>query len=70
MKDDENPNEVTAGAIVTVTVELKRMNMSEFFGDNTPKSVNEVENNEEEKEGENVDAGAKRPVWMKQKKGN
>ncbi|CAH0556466.1 unnamed protein product [Brassicogethes aeneus] len=67
--DDENPSEVTADAIVTVTVELKRRNMSELFGDATPTFV---ENNEEEvkdKEINDADAAAKRPVWMKQKKG-
>uniref|UniRef100_A0A182JBP6 Uncharacterized protein n=1 Tax=Anopheles atroparvus TaxID=41427 RepID=A0A182JBP6_ANOAO len=35
--DDENSNVVTAGAIVTVTVELVRRSMSELFGDSTAK---------------------------------
>lgn len=35
--DDENSNVVTAGAIVTVTVELVRRSMSELFGDVTAK---------------------------------
>lgn len=35
--DDENSNVVTAGAIVTVTVELVRRSMSELFGDATAK---------------------------------
>lgn len=33
--DDENTNVVTAGAIVTVTVTLKRRSMRELFGDST-----------------------------------
>lgn len=35
MIDDENPTEVTAGAIVTVTVTLIRQDMSTLFGDET-----------------------------------
>lgn len=35
--DDENSNVVTAGAIVTVTVELVRRSMSELFGDTNAK---------------------------------
>lgn len=35
MIDDENPTEVTAGAIVTVTVTLVRHDMSSLFGDET-----------------------------------
>lgn len=33
--DDEHPNVVTAGAIVTVTVMLKRHDMKTLFGDST-----------------------------------
>lgn len=33
--DDENPTEVTAGAIVTVTVNLVRHDMSSLFGDDS-----------------------------------
>lgn len=35
--DDENSNVVTAGAFVTVTVELVRRSMSELFRDTTAK---------------------------------
>lgn len=35
--DDENSTVVTAGAIVTVTVFLRRTNMKELFGDTTIK---------------------------------
>ncbi len=40
----------TAGAIVTVTVVLKRLNLSEVFGDETYKDKNIIENNEKEKD--------------------
>lgn len=77
--DDENPTEVTAGAIVTVTVTLKRKNMSSLFGDETVKD-NTLSNSEtaeiEMKENHNgegdTEANAqpqvKRPAWMKQQK--
>lgn len=35
--DDENSTVVTADAIVTVTVSLRRTNMKELFGDTTIK---------------------------------
>lgn len=75
--DDENSTVVTAGAIVTVTVFLRRTNMKELFGDTT---IKEKENIKEEEEGagENAEKGEngktekketfKRPVWMKQAK--
>lgn len=72
--DDENPKEVTADAIVTVTVTLIRRDMSTLFGDETVKDVTQiVENGLEdckEEGGEPVSevATAKRPAWMKQKK--
>ncbi len=40
--DDENTNVVTAGAIVTVTVTLKRNNMSKLFGDASAKVKDEI----------------------------
>lgn len=46
--DDEASTVFTAGAIVTVTVVLKRRNLSEVFGDETYKDKNIVENNEKE----------------------
>lgn len=72
--DDENPKEVTADAIVTVTVTLIRRNMSTLFGDETVKEVTQIIENglDEGKEegGEAVEiATTKRPAWMKQKKG-
>lgn len=72
--DDENPKEVTADAIVTVTVTLIRRDMYTLFGDDTVKEATQiVENGPEEgkKDGEtaNETATAKRPAWMKQKKG-
>lgn len=48
--DDENSTVFTAGAIVTVTVLLKRKNLSEVFGDETYKDKNIIENDEKEKE--------------------
>ncbi|XP_049866139.1 translocation protein SEC63 homolog [Pectinophora gossypiella] len=79
--DDENSTVVTAGAIVTVTVFLRRTNMRELFGDTT---IKEKEIKEEEEGGENAEKGDndkaekndkndkketfKRPVWMKQAK--
>lgn len=75
--DDENPTEVTAGAIVTVTVTLIRHNMSTLFGDQTIREVQTIHENGvegEHKEGagdvENENESAvKRPAWLKQKKG-
>lgn len=73
--DDENPKEVTADAIVTVTVTLIRRDMSTLFGDETVKEATQiVENGPEEGKEEAGDAvnetvSAKRPAWMKQKKG-
>lgn len=74
--DDDNPTEVTAGAIVTVTVNLERKDMSTLFGDETiPDVPNVVENGIEEGkevdgEGENeASAPVKRPAWLKQKRG-
>ncbi|CAG9560248.1 unnamed protein product [Danaus chrysippus] len=77
--DDENPTVVTAGAIVTVTVFLRRTDMKELFGDTTIKEKNIKD--EEDGGGENAEKGEngendktekkdtfKRPVWMKQKK--
>lgn len=73
--DDENSTAVTAGAIVTVTVSLRRSSMSELFGDTTVKEkqlkeeADPTENPEktdgetDKKEKENA---FKRPVWMKQ----
>ncbi|XP_058461818.1 translocation protein SEC63 homolog [Malaya genurostris] len=50
--DDENSNVVTAGAIVTVTVELVRRSMSELFGDASAKEKQGItEENEEGAEG-------------------
>lgn len=70
--DDDNPTEVTAGAIVTVTVTLTRKDMSTLFGDETVKEVPVIaENGVEEKEGtgEPEIESVKRPVWLKQKRG-
>ncbi|KAJ8913550.1 hypothetical protein NQ315_017101 [Exocentrus adspersus] len=73
--DDDNPTEVTAGAIVTVTVTLTRKDMSTLFGDESVKetteiTVNGVENGEgKEGAGEPEVEAAKRPVWLKQKRG-
>ncbi|XP_072401272.1 translocation protein SEC63 homolog [Diabrotica undecimpunctata] len=68
--DDENPNEVTAGAIVTVTVTLIRKDMSILFGDESAKDVTEITENgtEEVKEGTGDENVLKRPAWLKQKK--
>lgn len=72
--DDENPTEVTAGAIVTVTVTLLRKDMSALFGDDTVAEANNInENGEETKEGGDAEPETqtnKRPVWLKQKKGS
>lgn len=73
--DDENPTEVTAGAIVTVTVTLVRRDMSTLFGDDSIVEAKKInENSEETKEGagdaEPETQANKRPVWLKQKKGS
>ncbi|XP_072940278.1 translocation protein SEC63 homolog [Epargyreus clarus] len=75
--DDENSTVVTAGAIVTVTVFLRRTNMKELFGDTTIKEKEsikeEVEGGDAAEKGENDKNEKndkkdvfKRPVWMKQ----
>ncbi|CAK1604071.1 unnamed protein product [Parnassius mnemosyne] len=77
--DDENSTVVTAGAIVTVTVSLRRTNMKELFGDTTLKEKETIKENEEGGGGENGEKVEndknekndkkdtfKRPVWMKQ----
>ncbi|ENN75196.1 hypothetical protein HUJ04_002272 [Dendroctonus ponderosae] len=71
--DDENPTEVTAGAIVTVTVNLKRKNMSSLFNDDVAEDDIAENGLDEGKEagggdGDN-DTKVKRPAWLKQKKG-
>ncbi|XP_045764249.1 translocation protein SEC63 homolog [Maniola jurtina] len=81
--DDENSTVVTAGAIVTVTVLLRRTNMKELFGDTTIKektlkeeedgggdATEKAENDKNNKTDKNEKKDVyKRPVWMKQKKG-
>lgn len=72
--DDENPTVYTAGAIVTVTVSLTRKNMRHLFGDD---SVNEHAVIDDNKVGgeaidetaEEQNQSAKKPAWLKQKKG-
>lgn len=77
--DDENPTEVTAGAIVTVTVTLIRKDMRVLFGDDTVVENNIITENGIEAEGKNLtgagdsaesENAVKRPAWMKQKRGN
>ncbi|KAG5677179.1 hypothetical protein PVAND_006960 [Polypedilum vanderplanki] len=74
--DDENSNVVTAGAIVTVTVNLVRRNMSDLFGDSSAaekqsikESNNDGEDNGNAAEGEQKEnvqpTTAKKPVWLK-----
>lgn len=74
--DDENSNVVTAGAIVTVTVNLIRRSMKELIGDTaavekqTIKEETTEENGVAAAEGEQketVDTKTKKPVWLKQK---
>lgn len=79
--DDENSNVVTAGAIVTVTVNLVRRSMKELFGDTgavEKQTIREDDGDkvteEKEKDGsveagekENVEPKSKKPVWLKQK---
>lgn len=70
--DDENPTDVTTGALVTVIVTLVREDMSTLFGDETIKEVVDIEENgvDEPKEGpEHEPARVKKPAWMKQKRG-
>lgn len=76
--DDENSNVVTAGAIVTVTVELVRRSMSELFGDISAKEKQGITEGEDgvegaeeggdavavKKEDEKEDAKAKKPTWQ------
>ncbi|XP_029726564.1 translocation protein SEC63 homolog [Aedes albopictus] len=78
--DDENSNVVTAGAIVTVTVELVRRSMSELFGDVTAKEKQGItEGKDDGDEGddnggdsavaaapkdEKEEAKAKKPAWQ------
>nr|XP_022906015.1 translocation protein SEC63 homolog [Onthophagus taurus] len=71
--DDENPTEVTTGAIVTVTVTLIRRDMSSLFGDETVEDKNIVNEPEVEQPKENGDIEpevlmVKRPAWQRQKK--
>jgi len=75
--DDENPTEVTAGAIVTVTVMLERRPMSILFGDDSVKdnNIDAGDNtttaggdNEPKEDAENETQALKRPAWMKQGK--
>lgn len=74
--DDENSNVVTAGAIVTVTVNLVRRSMQELFGDSNAVEKQNIkesseqpqeENNAEGDQKENVQPAAKKPVWLKSK---
>lgn len=72
--DDENPTVYTAGAIVTVTVTLKRQNMSVLFGDDSVTDKHEQHDatmvpREEEEEEEKKEEQVKKPVWQKQKRG-
>lgn len=76
--DDENPTEVTAGAIVTVTVTLIRKDMSVLFGDETvvENSIiteNGIDHDKEKAAGDAPAEGeqaVKRPAWLKQKRGD
>lgn len=76
--DDENSNVVTAGAIVTVTVNLVRRNMKELFGDSAAVEKQTIKEDDTEKlleengttevgEKENAETKVKKPVWLKQK---
>lgn len=79
--DDENSNVVTAGAIVTVTVNLVRRSMKELFGDALAVEKQTIKEDDGEKaveengtgevvagdQKENVEPKAKKPVWLKQK---
>ncbi|KAL9699667.1 hypothetical protein quinque_003108 [Culex quinquefasciatus] len=55
--DDENSNVVTAGAIVTVTVELVRRSMSDLFGDTSAKEKQSI-TEEKEEAGDEKEEGA------------
>lgn len=73
--DDENPTEVTTGAIVTVTVTLIRRDMSSLFGDESIEDKNIVNENNADigdtKDGSDAESehhSVKRPVWQKQRK--
>lgn len=50
--DDENPTEVTAGAIVTVTVTLIRKDMSTLFGDETVPDALPINDGQREEKGD------------------
>ncbi|XP_037038459.1 translocation protein SEC63 homolog [Bradysia coprophila] len=65
--DDENTNVVTAGAIVTVTVTLKRNNMSKLFGDSFAKLKDEIREDIEITNNENGEA-VEEPPQVKEKK--
>lgn len=80
--DDENSNVVTAGAIVTVTVNLVRRRMKELFGDSFAVEKQTIKEDDGEKateeetpatpaaagdQKENVEPKSKKPVWLKQK---
>ena len=68
--DDENPTEVTTGAIVTVTVVLIRKDMSTLFGDDSVEDKNIIsENGHDDGDPEPEVQTVKRPAWQKQKKG-
>ncbi|EFA04351.2 translocation protein SEC63 homolog [Tribolium castaneum] len=75
--DDENPTEVTVGAIVTVIVTLTRKPMSTLFGDETVKDNNLINENGVDGDAKEAAAGdtdpqvpvIKRPAWLKQKRG-
>ncbi|KAF4522074.1 hypothetical protein B566_EDAN004057 [Ephemera danica] len=75
--DDEEPTVYTAGAIVTVTVMLKRKDMGVLFGDQTAPDrtqANEETKPEDEDAGdeekkEETNQAPKPPAWLKQKKG-
>lgn len=72
--DDENPNVVTAGAIVTVTVTLVRKNMKELFGDTErpEKQGIKEEDDQTENVGDNPEEqqapAPKKSAWTKSNK--
>lgn len=69
--DDENTNVVTAGAIVTVTVNLVRRNMKELFGDTTTPVKQEIKDDiQDNVEGNNgeeapIVVAKKQSAWSK-----
>ncbi|KAL1491436.1 hypothetical protein ABEB36_012035 [Hypothenemus hampei] len=68
--DDENPTEVTSCAIVTVTVDLGRKDMSTVFGEDVVHESEEVPDNNQGGDGDSeVTNHVKRPAWLKQKRG-